>query len=290
MITVQVPATSANLGAGFDVLGLALQLYVKVTFTFIEKGIKISGCDEQYQNSSNLVYQAYALTMRHMMHSEDGIAIDIQSDIPIARGLGSSAALIIAGIVGANTLLNHPLSQTECLTLALELENHPDNLSAALLGGLVLSTIEDHQVLAYPFPVHSELRFLACIPPYESSTKKARSVLPPSVSYSDAVFNLSHLVLSMKALQSNDASLIKHAFQDRLHQPYRQVLIPEYASVSHVLKKYQSSCVVISGAGSTMLVISNNDQELKLILKELKAFLIDFTLLELEVDLKGVQV
>jgi len=290
MITVQVPATSANLGAGFDVLGLAFKLYATVKFTRIEKGVLISGCDIQYQNSSNLVYQAYALTMKHLRQSDDGIMIDIQSDIPIARGLGSSAALIISGIIGANTLCDKPLSQTECLSLALQLENHPDNLSAALMGGLVVSGIENKQVFAYPFPLHPELCFLACIAPYELSTQKARSVLPKSLAYSDAVYNLSHIVLSMQAFANNDANLIKLAFQDRLHQPYRQALIPEYEMFKTILESYPNSTIVISGAGSTLLIISHDAKELKALQIELNQKIQNFTYKEVLVDYQGVRV
>ncbi len=289
VIRVQVPATSANLGPGFDVLGLAVDMHATVTFTPIERGVRFTGCDQAWCNASNLAYQAYALVMTQLGRPLDGVALDLRSDIPVARGLGSSAALIIAGILGAKALAGSPLDREACLGLAVKLEPHPDNLAAALLGGLVLSGLDNGRVFAHPFPVHPDLAFLACIPSREVSTEKARQALPATLSYADATFNLTHLALSLRAFETGDPALIKTAFQDRLHQPYRAALIPEFAGLQACVERYPGCALVISGSGSTMLAICGSRSEMEALRGDLALECPDLNYRQLRVDRQGAR-
>ena len=289
VVRVQVPATSANLGPGFDVLGLAIDIHATVTFTPIERGVRFTGCDRAYCNASNLAYQAYALVMTHLGLPLDGVWVDLRSDIPVARGLGSSAALILAGVLGANALAGSPLDQDACLALAIKLEPHPDNLAAALLGGLVLSGLDNGRVFAHPFPVHPDLGFLACIPPREVSTEKARQALPERLSYADAAFNMAHLALALKAFETGDAALIKTAFRDRLHQPYRAHLIPEFDRLQTCVEHHPGCALVISGSGSTMLALCSDRNQMESLRTDLGLECPDLDYRQLRVDRQGAR-
>jgi len=255
MITVRVPATSANLGSGFDCFGLALSLYAHVSFEKMDSGFVIEGCPAEYRNDHNLVYVAYQATLKHLGLDSEGVKIHIDSQIPIARGLGSSAALLVAGVMGANAMHGSPLSKEACLAISSSLEGHPDNVAPALYGGCIASVINHQTPLAIPFTVHPSLRILALIPDFPLSTKQARDVLPISVSISDAVFNLSRTAILGKALESGDGDLLRIATKDKLHQPYRKYLIPDYDTIISLAKSNGTYAVFLSGAGPTILCL-----------------------------------
>jgi homoserine kinase len=255
MITVRVPATSANLGSGFDCFGIALSLYAHVSFEKLDQGLLIEGCPAEYRNDRNLVYVAYLATLKQLGLDIEGVKITIDSQIPIERGLGSSAALLAAGVMGANAMHGSPLSKEACLAICTTLEGHPDNVAPALYGGCVASVINHQTPLVIPFTVHPTLRFLALIPDFPLSTKQARDVLPMSVSISDAVFNLSRTAILGKALESGDGELLRIATKDRIHQPYRKYLIPDYDQIVSYAKSNGTYAVFLSGAGPTMLCV-----------------------------------
>lgn len=253
MIIVKVPASSANLGPGFDVFAMALTKYVTVTFKSALK-LSITGTEPQYANEHNLCYQAFKLTIEHCNGNLEPYAIDIQSEIPIGFGLGSSAALIMAGVLGANYLLGSPLDQLACLNLAMKIESHPDNLAAALYGGCVIITKKDELLIPISIKVAKNIEWYIIIPPKALSTKKAREVLPKTLTYKQTIYNIGQACLTMKALETGDPRLISHAFSDQIHQPYRESLIPEFSQLKTCLQPFDNVACCISGAGSTLLV------------------------------------
>lgn len=257
MITVRVPATSANLGSGFDCFGLALSLYATVSFEKSDR-LKIDGCPSEFQNESNLVYVAYTHTLKTLGLPAEPVRITISSSIPIARGLGSSAALLVAGVLGANAMHGSPLDRQRCLAICNELEGHPDNVSPALFGGCVASVLHESQPIAIPFKVHPSLCVLALIPDFELSTSLSRSVLPTSVAFKDAVFNGSRSAILGKAMETGNPEWLAIATQDRLHQPYRKDLIQDFDIIQSIVMKAGANAFFISGAGPTLLCIYSN--------------------------------
>ena len=287
MITVRVPATSANLGSGFDCFGMALSLYAHVTFEKLESGFIIEGCPAEYRNDANLVYVAYLATLKQLGLPVEGVKIHIDSEIPIARGLGSSAALLVAGVMGANALYGSPLSKQECFALCTSLEGHPDNVAPALFGGCVASVLNHQTPIAVPFVIHPSLHFVALIPDFQLSTKQARDVLPMSVSITDAVFNLSRSAILGRALESGDTELLRIATKDKIHQPYRKYLIPDYESIVSIAKFNGTIGVFLSGAGPTILCMvtdKNFADKIQPSLINLKA---NWETVSLFIDLKG---
>ena len=259
-VTIRVPATSANLAVGFDVLGIALGLYNTLTFTPAEE-LSFSGCDTAFQNEENLAYVAYARVWQELRRSEiPPVRIHIQADIPVCRGLGSSAALIAAGASAANIMAGKPFDRRQLLALTTEIEGHPDNLAPALLGGLTASMMAGGQVYTVEYLPHPELRFVALSPDFTLSTHDARRVLPAMVSHSDAVRNSGCLAVLLRALEVGDEELIATSLHDRLHQPYRRRLIPEYDRIEALAGQNGCQSVCISGAGPTILCITRDTE------------------------------
>lgn len=270
MFHVSVPATSANVGAGFDCLGLALSMRGHFTFKKIEDGLCIKGCDSAYCNEDNLVYVAFKKTVEATKQPLFGVEITIDCDLPLQRGLGSSAACIIAGCVGANALLGFPLSNDELFAIATEMEGHPDNVAPALFGGLTLSFLHDSKPIMVPYHVHPSLHFMAVVPSTTISTHDAREILPKQLRYEDAIFNIGHCAAFLRGLELGNATLIKTAVGDRLHEPYRKQLIPEYAMLEQLCKQFDALALLISGSGSTMLVIGDKKECLERIEEEMQ--------------------
>ena len=257
-VTVRVPATTANLAAGFDVLGCALGLYNTLSFTPAEE-LSFSGCDPQYQNEQNLAYAAYSRVWQELRRGTvPPVHIHIQPDIPVCRGLGSSAALIAAGASAANIMAGKPFDKRQLLSLTTQIEGHPDNLAPALLGGLTASMVLDGQVYSVDYLPHPELRFVALSPDFPLSTHEARRVLPTMVAHSDAVRNAGFLAVLLRAIEQGDEALIAASLQDRLHQPYRRRLIPEYDRIEALAHQNGCDAVCISGAGPTILCITRD--------------------------------
>lgn len=257
MIQVSVPATSANVGPGFDCMGLALNLYAHFRFTPLDYGFSISGCREQWRNAQNLVYQGYAKVFAALHQEVSGVAIDIDAAaIPTARGLGSSAACIVAGALAANAFCGMPFSRKELVDLCTELEGHPDNVAPALLGGLSISFCEDRQVITSRYDIHPSYYFAALIPDVQVATEDARKVLPQALAYGDAIHNIGRCAAVARALETGDGALLAHACVDRLHEPYRKHLIPDYEHVKAKCVRLGMLCLYISGSGSTLMAIT----------------------------------
>ena len=259
MVSVRVPATSANLGPGFDCLGLALDRDARFDFELMTRGLEITGCREEDAGEDNLVYRAYIHTLKFFSLDSLGLRLHIDSDIPLSRGLGSSAACVAGGILGAAALHGLSLSDGEALKLASELEGHPDNAAPAIYGGLRVSLMEDGRALSLPCAVHPALRFLALVPDFELRTADARAALPQSVPLKDAVYNLSHTAFLLKALEAGDPELIRLAARDRLHQDARFKLIPGAAALKERMEQAGAAACCLSGAGGTMLCLYTGD-------------------------------
>ena len=254
MIRIQVPATSANLGSGFDSLGIALNLYNQVWMEESDT-IDISSKDsiQVPTDDSNLIFWAARQVYEKCGRKLPGLKIVQLNNIPMARGLGSSSACIVAGILGANRLLGGPLSVQELINLAAEIEGHPDNTTPAIEGGLAASAIEAGRVYSVSVPVSEKIRFVLFIPPFELKTEKARSVLPKEYSRSDAVYNLSRSALMAASLFSGKLENLRVAVQDKIHQPYRASLIDHLDDVFRLSYELGSLGTYVSGAGPTII-------------------------------------
>jgi homoserine kinase len=262
MIRIKVPATSANLGSGFDALGIALTMYNQVWMEESD-GIFITSRDgvDIPQDENNLIYWSAKRLYEECGRRLPGLVIEQQSDIPMARGLGSSSACIVAGLLGANRFLGNPLTKEDIVNLAEQIEGHPDNTTPALTGGLVASAVEGGRVHSVSVPVSPIIRFAALIPPFELKTELARSVLPTEYSREDAVYNLSRSALMTAALFSGSLTNLRVAVQDRLHQPYRQPFIPGMESVFRLSYELGAYGTYVSGAGPTIISLVDEEGE-----------------------------
>lgn len=260
MIRIQVPATSANLGSGFDALGIALTLYNQVWMEESDS-VDITCRDDVVvpKDESNLIFWAAKKVYERCGRKLPGLKIVQLNNIPIARGLGSSSACIVAGILGANRLLASPLSPQDLINLAAEIEGHPDNTTPAIEGGLAASAIEAGRVYSVSVPVAEKIRFVLFIPPFELKTEKARSVLPQQYSREDAVYNLSRSALMIASLFSGRLENLRVAVQDRIHQPYRAGLIDDLDTVFRFSYELGSLGTYVSGAGPTIVSLIDAD-------------------------------
>lgn len=256
MIKIRIPATSANIGSGFDSLGLALNLYNYIYMEQID-GIEIKSKDHTVipTGENNLVYK----TAKHLFEicgkPFTGLHIEQENNIPMTRGLGSSSACIVGGLFGANELMANPLSQDELVNFAAVMEGHPDNSTPAILGGLVTAVIDEGKVYCVKQEITEKLRFFAFIPDFEMSTETARAALPHTIAHKDGVFNLSRAALMSVSLYSGNFQNLRIAAQDRLHQPYRLGLIKDGDKVFQLAYDLGAYAAYISGAGSTLMAI-----------------------------------
>ncbi len=256
MIRIQIPATSANLGSGFDSLGIALTMYNQVWMEVSDETLITSKDDIKVPtDKSNLIYWSAEHLYKVCGKQFPGLTIIQENNIPMTRGLGSSSACIVAGLVGANRFLGNPLTKKDLVNLASEIEGHPDNTTPALMGGLVTSAIDGGKVYSVSVPVAENIRFGVFIPPFELSTEYARGVLPETYTKEQAVFNLSRSSLMTSSLFSGSLENLRVAVQDQLHQPYRKSLIKGYDTVFRTSYELGSYGTYISGAGPTIIAI-----------------------------------
>ena len=288
-ITVRVPATTANIGPGFDSMGCALALYNYITCEVLPAGkLVITGCPEPYQNEENLAVQGYRAVLSRLGLPNEGLSLHIRAEIPVCRGLGSSAALIAGGAAAANLLHGSPLPPAELLEVTNEIEGHPDNLAPAIYGGLTASLVEDGKPRTVKLPLSPTLRWVAAIPDFELSTHLARAVLPKEVAFVDAVYNASHVAVLVGALGRGDRELIAMALRDRLHQPYREKLIPEYNKVKTAAEQCGAIAFCISGAGPTLLALTDEASFAAQFAEKCKRLEHRWNIMELAVDTEGI--
>lgn len=269
---LRVPATSANLGPGFDCIGMALDLYNYIDFEinsipgFFSIEISGEGQNDLSKDESNLVYQSFIRAFEKRNEPVPGICLKLINNIPLARGLGSSSAAIIGGLLAANAILANKLSNLEILELALEFEGHPDNIAPALLGGIVLCTANDNGVHYHKMSPPEELHCSVLIPDFELTTKKARDILPEFVPLKDAVYNVGKMGLFINAINTGDLELLKDAIDDKIHQPYRSSLIPGLKDLFIQVKDTKILGIAISGAGPSIIVFHRKEDKDEVVL------------------------
>lgn len=260
-VTVSIPATSANLGPGFDCLGLALGLRNQFTFRTLPHGlvVSISGEGEGTipTGSANLVVKAAEAVFRRIGRRPDGLDITLENHVPVGSGLGSSATATLGGILAANCLAEGNLEEDEMLSMAVALEGHPDNVTPALFGGLSLIVVDGDRLVVEQIPV-PELQVVVVLPHFELPTSMARQALPSQVPLSDAVYNSSRVGLLIQALRMANYSKLATAMDDRLHQPYRKSLIPGMDEALKAGRDAGAAGVALSGAGPAVIAISPN--------------------------------
>jgi homoserine kinase len=263
-VVVRVPATSANLGPGFDALGLALALHNDVVAALADRltvRVEGEGVGQLPTDQQNVVARGVRLAFDEAGRPFPGCDLTCINRIPAARGLGSSAAAWVGGLVAGNALMGAPLSNDVLLELAARAEGHPDNVAAALLGGLTVSCTEDGRTLAVTLPVPGGLRWIVLVPEVTSSTAAARAVLPASVPRADAVFNVQRVALFLAALQVGRPELLAPAMDDRLHQPYREHLFPWIVPVAAAARAAGALGCALSGAGPSLLAVAAEGAE-----------------------------
>ena len=289
-VTIRVPATTANLGPGFDAFGCALQLYTDVTFEETEAGLEITGCDEEFTGPDNLAYVSYCAVLSSLDEEVRGVKIHIDANIPICRGLGSSAALLVTGAMGANVLRGNRLSTQGLLNITNAMEGHPDNLAPAFFGGLTASLVDNGLPVTVNFPLHPDWEILALVPDFDMPTVKARAVLPEQVSRADAIYNIAHGALVLKALELGDEKLLRNAMQDRLHQPYRKHMIADFEAIEGLVRT-AGAAFCLSGAGPTLLCITRDkDLQEKLEKKLPSVTQSNWQIMPLHVEFEGARV
>jgi homoserine kinase len=253
-VLVRVPATSANLGPGFDALGIALSLDNRFEAEEADT-LELRGCDEAYRGEDNLFVRAFKRALAEFGAPFRGLRVSFDSEVPVARGLGSSSTCIVGGLLAADALYGGKLGRDRILDLAAELEGHPDNVAPALLGGFVSAVLEGGKVRASRFPVDEDLRFHALVPPFELETSKARAALPKELPFKDAVFNVGRAALVVAAFASRDYAALSVACKDRLHETYRSPLIPGFDEIVRAAIGSGATTAFLSGAGPTILAI-----------------------------------
>lgn len=260
MVKVRIPATSANMGPGFDCLGIALNMYNYFYVEEIKEGLELIGFEDSYKSEDNLIYSSMKTCFEKLGYKPSGIRLEIKCSVPPSRGLGSSAACIVGGIVAANEIAGGILKRDEMLEIATEIEGHPDNVAPALFGGMVISIKENEKIFYDKIKVAEGVKFCAMIPDFKLSTKDARAVLPEEISYKDGVFNAGRTALMVAALTNGSFELLKFASEDRLHQPYRGKLIPDFDKIIEKAYEFGALGTFLSGAGPTiMAMLKQND-------------------------------
>ncbi len=261
MIKVRVPATSANMGSGFDSLGLALSLYNYVSIEKISTPteIKIIGEGEDFlpKSTDNLIYKCVKRVFDLAGEDMVNIRLVMENNIPITRGLGSSSASIVGGVFAANALLNEPFSRDKLLLLAAEIEGHGDNVTPAVFGGFCVNVPSKNKINYISTPVQGDLEFAVFMPDFFLQTKKSRAALPEKVLHRDAVFNLGRSALLTASIISGKYENIRVAMGDRLHQDYRKKFIPGMSEIFDLCYNNKALGVYLSGAGPAIIGMLN---------------------------------
>ncbi|MEO8355465.1 MAG: homoserine kinase [Chloroflexota bacterium] len=262
-ITIKVPATSANLGPGFDALGLALDLWNESTFELADDFIvyvKGEGQGKLSPGRNNLIFRAAQTLAKRVGKELPPLNVRCINHIPLGSGLGSSAAATLTGLLAANALTESALSDVEILILATEIEGHSDNVAPALMGGLVVSTLNDGKVIARKLPI-APIHITVIVPDFHFPTREARNSLPKQVGLKDAVHNISRALLLTEALRTGDLGLLGEAMTDRLHQQYRIPLIPGAEQAINAMKA-DGAAVALSGAGPSLIAFAQTESSL----------------------------
>ncbi len=289
-VKISVPATSANLSIGYDCLGMAVTLYSNFTFDRADS-LTITGCPEEFQNEDNLVYRSFLSALEHWDEKPFPISIDIDAHIPVARGLGSSSTCTVAGIMGAAALTGRIIRRDEAVSIATEMEGHPDNVAPAIMGSCVCSfTPKGELPTCIQYQVSSKLKFITIIPPYEVKTSEARKVVPTEVPLADAVWQMGRISGLTRGLETGNTDLIKKACHDRIQEPYRRKLIPDFENIYSICTRGGAATMWISGSGSTMMAVTDDSLVAESLRARLKAQYPAFEIYVLECDTQGVHI
>ena len=263
-VSVRVPATTANMGAGFDTFGMAFAMYNKCVLRSIPgKAIRLENIGAHTKSMEhvrdNLTVRAARRVFERVGLPFAGLEFRLYSVIPVSRGLGSSSAAIVGGLVAANMLLGDPLSKDELLEMAVELEGHSDNVAPALYGGFVSSCQREGKTVWLKLNPPEQLRAVAAIPDFYLSTSRARKILAPEVSREDAVHNIQCAAMMVGAMATGDLGLFAAAFDDRLHQEQRYKLIRGAKRVLRAARNAGALAAGLSGAGPTLIAFTDGD-------------------------------
>jgi len=258
-VSAYIPATSANMGPGFDCMGIALDLYNEIHATHSDVtriDIEGYGSETLPRDDSNLV-----LTCMRLLYARTGqklppVHLQMVNRIPIASGLGSSAAALVGGLLIANAFLDSPFTRAQILRIAVEDEGHPDNVAPAFLGGAMLAYLHEDGVTSVQLPLRDNFTFAVVTPDFPLLTETARGILSPMVSRADAIFNIAHASFLTAALTTGNVPLLRRALADRLHQDARKVLIPGFDAVVAAAHLAGAIGTVLSGAGPTILAFA----------------------------------
>lgn len=274
MVSYKVPATSANIGPGFDCLGMAVNIYNTISFEETDKGLEIEvigdGSDTVPLDENNMAYETAKYFFDKVGYKFKGLKIKIHNYIPIARGLGSSSSIVIGALLCANDIAGTNMSKDEILNIANEIEGHPDNVTPALVGSITASVILGDTVEYKKIIPPDMLDTIVLIPEYEMSTNEARKILPKTYDRQDCIYNISRASLLIMAMITSDYELLSKVVDDKIHQPYRKSLIKEYDFFENIMKSNGALATFISGSGSTLMAFCHKtmSQELYEILKE----------------------
>lgn len=284
MIIIKTPATSANVGVGFDCLGLALQLYN--TF-YVEpcNAYTLEGVEEKYANEENLFIQSYKKACQYLQVKELPLHIRFEADVPVSRGLGSSATLIVAGITACYAIHGMEIDKETILQIASAIEGHPDNVAPCIYGGLCASYVTEDKYHTLPLQVHKDIHFTLAVPDFEVSTEKARELLPSSYARKDVVNNIACVLAVSKGMETGEMDKIMLAEKDTIHEPYRKPLIHGFDIFEKAFKQQTQGCVLISGSGSTILGISTKTCDISVF----QAKLPSWKFYAVPLDTEGVQ-
>lgn len=286
---IEVPASTSNIAVGYDCLGMAMTLHSKFAFSPADT-LTVSGCPEEFCNEDNLVNQAYLKGCDALGLTPMPYAVEIRAQVPVARGLGSSSTCIVAGIMAAGVMAGCPFPASEVIRLATEMEGHPDNAAPAVLGSLVCSfTPEGEEPVCLPLQTSKDLRYVTIIPSYEVKTHEARKVVPTEVPTSTAVWQMGRCTAAVLALQTGDIELLGKACVDKLQEPFRKALIPEYDDVKAAAAEH-GGVMWISGSGSTLMAAVKGDEAASELADTLKTMYPDYAVLKLKADTQGATV
>jgi homoserine kinase len=269
-VTVRVPGTSANCGPGFDCLGLAATIYNDLELTLLEEENLIidahgDGAETIPTDEKNIIWKAARMILDRSGNGDKfkGAILKMQNNIPMSRGLGSSAAAIVAGLTAANEIVGKPFTKKDILKFATEIEGHPDNVAPAIYGGFTISTVDKFNVQTFSFLPKIRLKLIVAVPDFPLSTRIARQVLPKTVSMKDAVFNVSRASMLVAALMQGKENFLTTAFDDAIHQPYRTKLVPGMQEVFQAAKKEGALGVCLSGAGPCLIAFSTTNKHIE---------------------------
>lgn len=267
-VWVRIPASSSNFGPGYDALGLAFKLYNEIDLKAeknrdhpgVEVEIFGEGADTLPKDERNIIWQSIKQIFRvyRLPDSDYRFYLKMTNRIPLSRGLGSSAAARLGGILAANAILGNPMDDEEIIGWAVKMEGHPDNVVPQMMGGFCICAVSGQKIQFVKLPMPKKISAVVCLPDFELSTEKARAVLPEKISHRDAVFNVSRVSLLVGALAKGEVFHLKTAMEDKLHQNYRKKFVPGFDKVIQNAYRQGALGVALSGAGPSILAFAPN--------------------------------